>query len=152
MGCRAQPSWGIKTNVRPMAPGSIGVLNFESEPGLKSKIFGMSPLCLLQPRKRGVSEHDRGVPCSARETALDPAQPMALTVSRAPNISLDQAGCGAMERAHLKSLNRTFPASYFPGSRLSAGNHCLGPLGQSFTCRPRHPAKKGVLKPNQRQR
>ncbi len=58
------------------------------------------------------------------------------------SIALDQTGCGAVQRVHLGPLNRTFPAPYFPGSALSAENHCFGPSGQSVSFRRRYPAEK----------
>ena len=46
------------------------------------------------------------------------------------SIALDQTGYGAVQRVHLRPLNRTFPARYFPGSALSVENHCFGPWVQ----------------------
>ena len=61
----------------------MGVLNFGDDPGLESKISACGPLG-LQPADRGVSGHNKGVPCGARETVTNPAQPMAPAVPGAP--------------------------------------------------------------------
>ena len=66
------------------------------------------------------------------------AQKGGLNKSTAP----DQTGYGAIQRVHLRPLNRTFPAPYFPGPPLSVETHCFGPLGQSVSLRRRYPAKK----------
>ena len=67
----------------------MGVINFEDEPGLKSKISacGAAPLG-PQPAERGVLGLNKGVPCGARETVANPAQSMASAVPRAPWASL----------------------------------------------------------------
>ena len=64
------------------------------------------------------------------------------------SIALDQTGYGAIQRIHLGTLNRTFPALYFPGSPLSVKKHCFGTLGQSASFGRRYLSKEKSAKPH----
>ena len=71
-----------------MAPRGVdGCNKLWKRAGAKVQIFGVWPLG-PQSAERGVSGHNKGVPCSTRETVTNPAQPMAPTVPRAPWASL----------------------------------------------------------------
>ena len=58
------------------------MLIFGNEPGLKSEISACGP-SVRSRRNAGVFGHSKGVACGARETATNPAQPMAPAVPRA---------------------------------------------------------------------
>ena len=61
----------------------MGVLNFGNEPGLKSEISACGP-SVRSRRNAGVFGHNKGAACGARETVINPDQPMVPAVPRAP--------------------------------------------------------------------